>query len=108
MDPDINDELAIGSIDLNADSQTPCKSPFLYYRLFSSGNPISEFYCKLCDNSLGLTPPDKCDRCRISVEGIGRSERKVVGFTRLADGIVMGEYLFTTIALVPVGLQMES
>lgn len=95
-----DNELAIGSIDLNADSQASCKSPFFYYRLFSAGNPISEFYCKLCNNSLGHIPPHKCDRCRIAVEDIGCSERKVVGFTQLTNGIVMGEYLIMTRVIV--------
>lgn len=108
MDSNSDNELAIGSIDLNANSQAPCKSPFFYYRLFSAGNPISEFYCKLCNNSLGHIPPHKCDRCRISVGGIGCSERRVVGFTQLTDGIMMGEYLIMTIVMVSFSPQMES
>lgn len=101
MDPHSNTELAIGSIDLNADSHPPRKSPcsffsFSYYRLFSAGNPISEFYCQRCNNSLGYIPPHRCDRCRTSVGDIGCSERRIVGFTPLTDGVMMGEYLIMT------------
>lgn len=100
MSSDSDNKLAIGSIDLNAEIQAPRKSPFSYYRLFSTGNPISEFYCKLCNNTLGHIPPHKCNRCGLSIRDIGCSERMVVGFTQLTSGIMMGEYLIMTREIV--------
>ncbi len=93
-------ELAIGAINLNADAhRTQGKSspPFSYYRLFYLGKPVSEFYCKACQNGLGDIAPDKCERCRPFVlvaggENMGAVERVIVGFSQVAEGIAMGEY----------------
>ena len=105
MSPHLNiggqySELAISAINLNADThRTQGKSspPFSYYRLFYLGKPVSEFYCKACQNGLGAVAPDRCERCRPFVvvgggENMGSVERVVVGFSQVADGIAMGEY----------------
>ena len=84
-------ELAISAINLNAESQG--KSSLTYYRLFYLGKPVSEFSCKACHNGLGHVPPVKCGRCSPFADGLGIAERKIVGFSQLADGITIGEYL---------------
>ena len=81
-------------MNLDADHQKQGKSSLVYYRLFSSGKPATVFQCKACNNSLGQMVPDKCDRCEpFAVKRLASSERKIVGYVQLADGIVMGEYM---------------
>lgn len=88
-------DLGIGAMNLGAGSQNPGTSPLVYYRLFSSGKPVSVFQCKACNNSLGHMVPDRCDRCEpLAARTVAASERKIVGYVQLADGIVMGEYMF--------------
>lgn len=104
MDSNLNvrgqySELAIRAINLNAKSPAPNKSFLSYYRLFHLGTPVSEFYCKACSSDLGLVAPDKCGRCRPFAENLGSLERKVVGFTPLANGTIMGEYLVSATLL---------
>lgn len=101
-------ELAIGAINLNAGSQAQDKSSLSYYRLFYTGKPVSEFCCKACNNGLGHIAPDKCYRCRAFAGNLESSERKVVGFTQLASGIMMGEYLVSGVLLLPLSLQAGS
>ena len=87
-------DLALRTINLNAKSPQPQgTSPLTYYRLFYLGKPVSEFSCKACHNGLGHTPPVKCGRCSPFGDAGGVAERKVVGFSQLADGITVGEYL---------------
>ena len=90
-------ELAISAINLNAGSQTQDKSSLSYFRLFYLGKPVSEFYCKTCDNGLGHIAPNKCDRCKPCAGILGSLERSIVGFTQLANGIIIGEYLISEI-----------
>ena len=86
-------ELAIGAIDLNAGSQVQGKFSFSYYRLFHLGKPVSEFYCKTCNNGLGHMALDKCDQCRPFARTMMSLERKIVGFTQLANGATVAEYM---------------
>ena len=92
-----HNELAISAINLNAESQG--KPSLTYYRLFYLGKPVSEFSCKACHNSLGRLPPVRCGRCSPFADGLGISERKIVGFSQLADGITVGEYLVERVGL---------
>ena len=92
-------ELAISAINLNAESQAQGKSSLTYYRLFYLGKPVSEFSCKACHKSLGHIPPVKCGRCSPFADGLWISERKIVGFSQLADGITVGEYLVSRLEL---------
>ena len=86
-------ELGISSINLNAESQAQDKSSLSYYRFFYLGKAVSEFYCKACKNGLGHIAPDKCDRCRPFAENLQSSNRKVIGYTQVPNGIMVGEYL---------------
>ena len=100
MNSDLNvggqySELAISAINLNAESQGQDNSSLAYCRLFSSGKPVTEFYCKACQESLGHLAPDNCGRCRPYAENLGSLERMVVGFTQFANEVVMGEYLIS-------------
>lgn len=113
MGPHINvggqySELAISAINLNADSQAQDKSFLSYYRLFYSGKPVSEFYCKTCKNGLGHTAPSKCDRCGPFTRNLESLERIVVGFTQVPNGITMGEYQVSATLSVPLSLRMRS
>ena len=102
-------ELALSAINLNGGSLTQDKSSFSYYRLFYLGKPVSEFYCKACQNGLGHIAPEKCnrcDRCRAFNDNLGSSERKVVGFNQCADGITMGEYVVSVRSSVPFSSQL--
>ena len=84
---------AIGAIDLNAESQVQDYSSLSYYRLFYLGKPVSDFYCKTCNNRLGHMAPSGCNRCIPFAIILGTSERTVVGFTQVYNGITMGEYM---------------
>ena len=77
--------------------QGPGTSPLTYYRLFYLGKPVSEFNCKACHKGLGHTPPVKCGRCSPSADGGGFLERTIVGFSQLADGITVEEYLVSRV-----------
>ena len=91
-------ELAISAINLNAGSH-PAQgtSPLTYYRLFYLGKPVSEFSCKACHQGLGHMPPVKCGRCSPFTNGLGISERTIVGYSQIADGITVGEYLVSRV-----------
>lgn len=101
-------ELAISALNLNAESQAQDKSFLSYYRLFYLGKAVSEFYCKACKSGLGHVAPDKCDRCRPCAEKLQSLERKVVGFTQVPNGIMVGEYLVSASLMNPLNLQMRS
>lgn len=91
-------ELAFRTINLNAESdQAQGTSPLTYYRLFYLGKPVSEFSCKACHKGLGHMPPVKCGRCSPFADGLGTSERTIVGFSQLTDGITVGEYLVSRV-----------
>ena len=91
-------ELPIRSINLNAESQAQGKkSSLTYYRLFYLGKPVSEFSCKACHNGLGHMPPVQCGRCSPFADGLGTSERTILGYSQLADGIIVGEYLVSRV-----------
>lgn len=92
-------ELAISAINLNAESQAQGKSSLTYYRLFYLGKPVSEFSCKACHKTLGHMPPVRCGRCSPFADGLGIAERTIVGFSQLADGITVGEYLVERVEL---------
>lgn len=102
MTPDLKigghySELAISAINLNAESQAPEKSSLSYYRLFRSGKPVSEFYCKACEKRLGPIAPTKYDRYGPFTATLGSMERRCVLFAQRANGIVVGEYLVSEI-----------
>ena len=91
-------ELAIRSINLNAESQAQGKqSSLTYYRLFYLGKPVSEFSCKACHKGLGHMPPVKCGRCCPFADGLGTLERTILGYSQMADGITVGEYLVSRV-----------
>ena len=84
---------AIGAINLNAESQVQDSFSLSYYRLFYLGKPVSDFYCKTCKNGLGHMAPSRCDRCTPFAIILESSERTVVGFKQIYNGITMGEYM---------------
>ena len=91
-------ELALSAINLNAEShQAQGTSPLTYYRFFYSGKPVSEFNCKACHKGLGHMPPVKCGRCSPFADGLGTSERTILGYSQLANGITVGEYLVSRV-----------
>ena len=83
---------AIGAINLNAESQVQDNSSLSYSRMFHLGKPISDFYCKRCNNGLGHIAPSRCNRCRPFTKNLESVERTVVGFRQIHNGITIGEY----------------
>ena len=98
MEPHPNDNLAIRArLDALRDGLEI--TLLRYCRLFNFGFPISGFYCRVCRNYLGHTVPLKCDTCRPLFENLGFVERRVIGFTRLADELWVGKYEVMAIVL---------